>query len=207
MDFIETDELQMLREAVGSIASKFGHEYYVQKARADERTEELWNAVAEAGRAGLAESAGRPDQADDHYRSALAVLDRTDLPLARVRALIDYGAFLRRAGRPRQSREPLRRAVSEARACGAERLMVSAMAELHASGGRRPRGNPTQLSPRERHVADLAAGGLTNAEIAAALIISIRTVEHHLQAVYTKLGVHSRRELSRDEVTFRSLRG
>jgi DNA-binding CsgD family transcriptional regulator len=165
------------------------------------------NAVAEAGRAGLAESAGRPDQADDHYRSALAVLDRTDLPLARVRALIDYGAFLRRAGRPRQSREPLRRAVSEARACGAERLMVSAMAELHASGGRRPRGNPTQLSPRERHVADLAAGGLTNAEIAAALIISIRTVEHHLQAVYTKLGVHSRRELSRDEVTFRSLRG
>jgi hypothetical protein len=41
MDFIETDELQMLREAVGSIASTFGHQYYVDKARADERTTEL----------------------------------------------------------------------------------------------------------------------------------------------------------------------
>jgi DNA-binding CsgD family transcriptional regulator len=158
-------------------------------------------AVAEAGRAGLAENMGRHDQADEHHRNALALLDRTDLPLARVRALIDYGAFLRRAGRPQQSREPLRRAVSEAQACGAERLMAAATAELHACGGRRPRGQPTQLSPQERRVAELAASGLANAEIAAALIISIRTVEHHLQAVYTKLGVHSRRELSRTEVT------
>src|SRR5664279_1761849 len=53
MDFIESDELQMLREAVGSIASKFGHDYYVAKAHADERTDELWNAVAEAGFLGV----------------------------------------------------------------------------------------------------------------------------------------------------------
>ncbi len=53
MDFIESDELQMLREAVGSIASKFGHEYYVEKAHADERTDELWNAVAEPGFLGV----------------------------------------------------------------------------------------------------------------------------------------------------------
>ena len=53
MDFIESDELQMLREAVASIASKFGHEYYVKKAHADERTDELWNEVAEAGFLGV----------------------------------------------------------------------------------------------------------------------------------------------------------
>ena len=53
MDFIESDELQMLREAVGSIASKFGHEYYVDKAHADERTDELWSAVAEPGFLGV----------------------------------------------------------------------------------------------------------------------------------------------------------
>ncbi len=53
MDFIESDELQMLREAVASIASKFGHEYYVAKAHADERTNELWDAVAEAGFLGV----------------------------------------------------------------------------------------------------------------------------------------------------------
>jgi alkylation response protein AidB-like acyl-CoA dehydrogenase len=53
MDFIESDELTMLREAVSSIASKFGHEYYVSKAHADERTDELWNAVAESGFLGV----------------------------------------------------------------------------------------------------------------------------------------------------------
>ncbi len=53
MDFIESDEMQMLREAVGAIAAKFGHDYYVKKAHADERTEELWNAVAEAGFLGV----------------------------------------------------------------------------------------------------------------------------------------------------------
>ena len=53
MDFIESDELQMLREAVGAIASKFGHEYYVAKAHADERTDELWSAVGDAGFLGV----------------------------------------------------------------------------------------------------------------------------------------------------------
>ncbi len=53
MDFVESDEMQMLREAVRSIASKFGHEYYVAKAHADERTDELWRAVAEAGFIGV----------------------------------------------------------------------------------------------------------------------------------------------------------
>jgi alkylation response protein AidB-like acyl-CoA dehydrogenase len=53
MDFTPTDEHVMLREAVGAIASKFGHDYYVAKARADERTEELWQAVGEAGFLGV----------------------------------------------------------------------------------------------------------------------------------------------------------
>ncbi len=53
MDFIESEEHQMLREAVGSIAAKFGHEYYVKKAHADERTDELWKAVAEGGFLGV----------------------------------------------------------------------------------------------------------------------------------------------------------
>jgi alkylation response protein AidB-like acyl-CoA dehydrogenase len=53
MDFIESDELQMLREAVAAIASKFGHEYYVEKAHADQRTDELWSAVAQPGFLGV----------------------------------------------------------------------------------------------------------------------------------------------------------
>jgi len=53
MDFAESDEITMLREAVSSIAGKFGHSYYAEKARADERTDELWSAVAEQGFLGV----------------------------------------------------------------------------------------------------------------------------------------------------------
>jgi alkylation response protein AidB-like acyl-CoA dehydrogenase len=53
MDFTPSDEHVMLREAVGAIASKFGHDYYVAKAHADERTEELWHAMGEAGFLGV----------------------------------------------------------------------------------------------------------------------------------------------------------
>ncbi len=53
MDFKQSDEHVMLREAVSAIASKFGHEYYVAKARSDGRTTELWDAVGEAGFLGV----------------------------------------------------------------------------------------------------------------------------------------------------------
>ena len=54
MDFVETEEQQMLREAVGAIAAKFGHEYYVEKAHADERDRRaVGRAVAEGGFLGV----------------------------------------------------------------------------------------------------------------------------------------------------------
>lgn len=52
------------------------------------------------------------------------------------------------------------------------------------------------LTRREREIAALAAGGSRNAEIAAQLHVSIRTVETHLQKVYRKLGVSNRRDLA-----------
>ena len=51
------------------------------------------------------------------------------------------------------------------------------------------------LSPREREVASLAADGVPSKEIAERLFLSVRTVNNHLQRVYTKLGVTSRAEL------------
>ena len=52
------------------------------------------------------------------------------------------------------------------------------------------------LTARERDVCDLVAGGATNREVAAALFLSPRTVEHHLRIAYRKLGVRSRTELA-----------
>ena len=53
------------------------------------------------------------------------------------------------------------------------------------------------LTAREREIAELAAGGATNREIADSLHVSVRTVENHLAAIYKKLEIGSRIELQR----------
>ena len=67
-------------------------------------------------------------------------------------------------------------------------------AELASIGGRR--GSESELTAVEQRVADLVAAGQTNREVAAALFISVRTVESHLGRIYRKLGVRSRTELA-----------
>ena len=54
----------------------------------------------------------------------------------------------------------------------------------------------TTLTASERRVAEMAARGMTNREIAAALYITVKTVESHLSATYDKLGVRSRQHLT-----------
>ena len=152
--------------------------------------------VAASGRGALAEHQSDLVLAEHHLRSAVDLLDEDEMPLACASALIDLGRFLRRNGRPSECREPLRRAASAAGRCGAIRLERKASTELAASGGRRSRGRTAELTPRQREIAELAVQGLSDAEIAAKLVVSVRTVEHHLQAVYRKTGARSRRELS-----------
>ena len=66
------------------------------------------------------------------------------------------------------------------------------------SEGRRGRiGYGPALSPRQREIAELAAQGLTNAQISARLALSARTVENHLSLAMAKLGVRSRTALAR----------
>jgi DNA-binding CsgD family transcriptional regulator len=85
---------------------------------------------------------------------------------------------------------------------GAAEFAARAQRELDATApprppsGRpsRPAGWPT-LTLAERRIAERAATGATNREIAAELFVSRRTVDHHLRNTYGKLGVSSRREL------------
>jgi len=80
-----------------------------------------------------------------------------------------------------------------------ERLRERAFRELVLAGGRprrhRQRG-PASLTDAQHQVADLAAAGLTNREIAEQLYVTIKTVETHLIAVYRKLGIGGRDELA-----------
>jgi DNA-binding NarL/FixJ family response regulator len=76
----------------------------------------------------------------------------------------------------------------------------AADAVLEAAGGRRARKRdnlrPGGLSEREVEVARLVAAGYSNPEIAARLVISRRTAEHHVQHIYAKVGVSSRAGLA-----------
>jgi DNA-binding NarL/FixJ family response regulator len=82
-------------------------------------------------------------------------------------------------------------------ASGAEWLAGQARDELRVAGGRRRRRHedPSRLTAQEQRVAELAATGATNPEIARQFYLSVSTVETHLERVYAKLGIHSRREL------------
>lgn len=134
----------------------------------------------------------------ERLREAVAVLERSPAALARARALVDLGAALRRMGERAASREPLRQGMDLAHRCGASSLAERAQQELAASGARPRRRALTgvdALTPSESRIAELAAGGRSNREIAQALFLSVRTVENQLRSVYAKLEIGSRREL------------
>ena len=108
------------------------------------------------------------------------------------------GTALRQAKRPTEAREPLRAALALAAACDAPGLAEHARTELYASGSR-PRtdalGGVAALTASERRVAERAAAGETNRDIAQALFVTSKTVEVHLSNAYRKLGIRSRRDL------------
>ncbi|HEX6229458.1 MAG TPA: LuxR C-terminal-related transcriptional regulator, partial [Solirubrobacterales bacterium] len=131
-------------------------------------------------------------------REAIDVLDRHGARLDAARARVDLGLLLRRGRRAMQARRPLAEALDAARRLGSVRLAETARSELSAAGGRPRRLALTgveSLTPGQRRVTDLAAGGMSNREIAEALFVTVRTVETHLTAAYAKLEISSREEL------------
>jgi DNA-binding CsgD family transcriptional regulator len=134
----------------------------------------------------------------EQLAQAVAVLDGSHVNLELARTLTDYGAALRRAGQRRGAREPLRRALDLATRCGALGLSRRAREELIAAGARPRREHidgVEALTPSELRVAQLAAHGRTNRQIAQALFVSMHTVSTHLGHVYSKLDVTDRAQL------------
>jgi len=131
-------------------------------------------------------------------RKALPLLAAERSGLERVRTLVELGAALRRSGYRAEARQPLQEGLELAHECGAVLLAKRAHTELRAAGGhpRSPlRAGLDALTPSERRVAEMAADGLTNAEVAQALFVTVKTVEMHLSNAYRKLDIRSRRQL------------
>jgi DNA-binding CsgD family transcriptional regulator len=128
-------------------------------------------------------------------REAIEVLAGPDTRLEQARALADLGALLRRGNHRVEARQLLRQAVDTAHRVGAEALAQRAETELRATGARPRRvllSGLEALTASERRIAELAAEGLTNREIAQTLFVTARTVEGHLTNVFQKLDVHAR---------------
>jgi DNA-binding CsgD family transcriptional regulator len=116
-------------------------------------------------------------------------------PFDRARTLLVRGTVLRRSRARRDAAHALDEAVSIFEELGSPTWAALARGQSDRLGRRRP-GTP-QLTPSERRVAELAATGLTNREVAARLSLSPKTIEAHLARVYDKLGIRSRAELGR----------
>jgi DNA-binding NarL/FixJ family response regulator len=129
---------------------------------------------------------------------ATEVLAGPDTRLEQARALADLGSLLRRNNRRVEARQLLRQAVDAAHHAGAAALARQAETELRATGARPRRvllSGLEALTASERRIAELAADGLTNREIAQTLFVTAATVEGHLTNVFQKLDVHARTAL------------
>jgi len=136
--------------------------------------------------------------AEGWYRDAVDRLSRTGFRPELARAHLLYGEWLRREGRRTDARAQLRTAYDMCAAIGMEAFAERARRELLAVGEtvRTRTAEPyDQLTPQEAQIARLARAGMSNAEIAAQLFLSARTVEWHLRKVFAKLEISSRRQL------------
>jgi DNA-binding CsgD family transcriptional regulator len=129
---------------------------------------------------------------------SIEVLESSPARLEHTRSLAEYGAALRRGNRRAEARGPLHAALDAARRSGALAIARRAHEELEATGEKlRPllAGGAESLTPSEHRIAELAAQGHSNREIAQSLFLTVRTVENHLTTVYRKLDIHTRTEL------------
>ena len=145
------------------------------------------------------------------FTAALRLYEKSDRPFDRARTQLLWGERLRRERRRTEARVPLSAALETFERLGAAPWAERARKELAASGDAArpsisgngvvtPTNSPAQaalavLTSQEAQIVRLAAQGLSNRDIAAQLILSPRTVGHHLYKAYPKLGVLSRGEL------------
>ncbi|BFU47575.1 AAA family ATPase [Krasilnikovia sp. MM14-A1004] len=145
---------------------------------------------------GLAAAAeGSLDEAERCLTEAVARHERSPLRLEWGLSQLALGQVRRRQRARGPAREALDLAIARFTEMGAAGYLAQARREREAAGAS-PRPGNTPLTATEQRVAELVASGLSNRETAGLLFTSVRTVEGHLSAVYRKLGVRTRSQLT-----------
>ncbi len=153
------------------------------------RLDRPWALAAAARCRGLVHAArGELDAAVATLEQALTEHQRLDLPLERARTLLVLGRVLRRDRQRLRAKQVLAEALTLFERAGAPLWAERASAEV------RRLGLPTagRLTATERQVAELAASGLSNREVAERAFLTVKGVEANLTRVYRKLGIRSR---------------
>jgi DNA-binding CsgD family transcriptional regulator len=141
-----------------------------------------------------AAATGDLDTAATSARQAVEAHGRSRLRVELARSLLVLGRIERRRRARGQARAALRRAFTLADEMGHRPLQAEIGRELPKIS---PARSGDELTGAEQRVADQIAAGATSQEAAAALFISVRTVETHVASIYRKLGVRTRSELRR----------
>jgi DNA-binding CsgD family transcriptional regulator len=150
------------------------------------------------GRALVLAAQGDIDGAIHDAEEAVEILSSLQLPFRLARAWFALGEVRRRGRQKGASRTAFETALATFEALGSTVWIERTRTELARVASRRPAGSP--LTDTERRVAELAAAGQTNREIAHALFMSVHTVEAHLTRIFRTVGVQSRTELARADL-------
>lgn len=142
----------------------------------------------------LAAGAGDLDAAAESARADVTAHRASPLRLELAHSLLTLGRIERRRKARKQSRDALRQSPDLATDIGHRPLLAEIQRELPRVAAAR---SGAELTATEQRVADLIADGATNRDAAAALFVSVRTVETHVASIYRKLGVRTRAELAR----------
>jgi DNA-binding CsgD family transcriptional regulator len=162
-----------------------------------ERQEHPWGLVT-AERCGALLRLAAPaydEQAAADLAVAAAGYGNLGLRFDRARVLLSLGRVQRRLRKWKAARGSLEQAAVAFDEVGSAGWAEAARSELARVGARRPRA-AGELTEAERRVVELAVEGLSNKEIARALVVTVPTVEAHLSRSYAKLGVRSRTQLA-----------
>jgi DNA-binding CsgD family transcriptional regulator len=128
------------------------------------------------------------------FERALAEHARSTDPFEHARTLLAFGRTQRRAKKRGAARTTLEDALARFERLGAPLWVEQTRAELARIGERAP--SRGELTEAESRIATLVADGRTNREVAAALFLTVHSVETALTRIYRKLGVRSRAELA-----------